>query len=102
MEPGSFLLFAGSGYIRTIVPDVSYDGDIQRRGGVMLRAPTGARVDAVGFSPGIACTETAPAPGPLPGQAVLRLGCQDTDVNAFDFVLVAPPFPRNSLFTSGC
>jgi hypothetical protein len=99
IEPGSFLLFASAGYSRATIPDVIYSGNVQSRGGVMLRNRTGARVDAVGFSRGIACTETAPA---SLSQSVLRLDCQDTDVNAIDFVPIVPALPRNSADTSRC
>jgi hypothetical protein len=102
-----YLLANAGGYNRATPPDQLYSGDIQRLGGVQLRGassslnPQGARLDSVGFSVGNLCTETAPAPAqsisPI-DQSDVRLGMIDTNVNAFDFALVSPAFPRNSSF----
>src|SRR5262249_25074761 len=102
-----YLLANAAGYSRVTPPDQLYSGDIQRLGGVLLRGvpsqlnPQGARIDSVGFSVGNLCTETAPAPAQSSSfidQSDVRLGMIDTNVNAFDFALVSPAFPRNSSF----
>jgi len=113
VETGRYYLAANAnGYSRTTPPDQLYTGDIQRLGGVLVRGvptasnPQGAKIDAVGFSPANPCTETAPAPAQTmatPGggsadQSVVRFGAIDTNINAFDFTLVSPAFPRNSSF----
>jgi hypothetical protein len=107
-ETGRFYLLANVNYSRAVPPDQSYTGDVQRQGGVLLRAapspsnPLGARVDSVGFSRFNPCTETAPAPAQtgFADQSVIRFAGVDTNVNAFDFTLIAPSFPRNSTFMS--
>ena len=83
-----------------------YSGDIQRTGGVMLRgvptatSPLGPRIDMLGFSVGNACTENSPAVAQtgFADASNVRHGNVDTNVNAFDFTLVSPSFPRNSSF----
>ncbi len=52
-------------------------------------------VDFVGYGPTASCSETSPAPAPSNTLADVRLGCQDTDNNAVDF-LTAPPDPDSS------
>lgn len=107
-ENGRFFLLANANYSRAVPPDQTYTGDVQRQGGVLLRAaptpssPLGARVDSVGFTRFNPCTETAPAPTQtgFADQSVIRFFGVDTNVNAFDFTLIAPSFPRNSTFTS--
>jgi hypothetical protein len=107
LAPGETWFIANlAGYTRGIIPnqtyitDVSVPGisEIQSRGGVLVRgvapvgAPFGAYIDAVGFTRGLTCTETAPA-RPQFGfldQASLRVGLIDTNVNARDFVLYGP------------
>jgi hypothetical protein len=82
-----------------------YAGDVQRTGGVLLRAaptaenPLGNRIDSVGFSRFNPCTQTLPAPQQtaFADQSVIRVS--NTAINAFDFVLISPSFPRNSSFT---
>ncbi len=102
-----YLLANATGYNRATPPDQLYSGDIQRLGGVLLRGtpnqlnPQGARIDSVGFSVSSSCTENAPAPAQsniFIDQSDVRLGMIDTNVNAFDFALVSPAFPRNSSF----
>src|SRR5437763_16253527 len=67
-----YLLANAAGYSRLAAPDLFYNGDIQRLGGVLLRGaptmsqPLGAQIDAVGFSVGNSCTEQAPAPAQSP------------------------------------
>jgi hypothetical protein len=107
VETGRYYLLANeAGYSRNTPPDQVYSGDIQRTGGVMLRGaptaaqPLGARIDMIGFSVGNACTESSPAV-PQTGftdASNVRHGNVDTNVNAFDFTLVSPSFPRNSSF----
>jgi len=107
-ENGRFYLLANANYSRAVPPDQTYTGDVQRQGGVLLRAaptpssPLGARVDSVGFTRFNPCTETAPAPAQtgFADQSVIRFFGVDTNVNAFDFTMIAPSFPRNSTFTS--
>jgi hypothetical protein len=108
LDVGSYYLIANQNYSRFTAPDLSYAiGDIQRLGGVLLRgaptatSPQGLRVDSVGFSVGNSCTETAPAQPQSPAfvdQASLRVSNQDSNVNAVDFALISPAFPRNSSF----
>ncbi|RZU53976.1 lamin tail-like protein [Krasilnikovia cinnamomea] len=104
-ETGQYYLLAAQGYERLTPPDQTYNGNIARTGGVLLRGtpnienPMGARVDSVGFSATNICTETAPAPAQTTNfsdQSVLRVADQDTNNNAFDFRRVAPAMPRNS------
>ena len=107
VETGRYYLLANeAGYSRNTPPDQLYTGDIQRTGGVLLRgaptaaSPLGPRIDMVGFAVGNACTESSPAT-PQTGfvdQSNVRHGNVDTNVNAFDFTLVSPSFPRNSSF----
>ncbi|OLE26160.1 MAG: hypothetical protein AUG44_13875 [Actinobacteria bacterium 13_1_20CM_3_71_11] len=61
-----------------------------------------ANANSVGFTRFNPCTETAPAPAQtgFADQSVIRFAGVDTNVNAFDFTLIAPSFPRNSTFTS--
>jgi hypothetical protein len=107
LAPGERWLIANlSGYTRGLIPNQVYTSDvtaptlaeIQSRGGVLLRNappegfPIGAYVDAVGFSQGLQCTETAPA-RPQTGfldQANLRANPVDTNVNRRDFILYGP------------
>jgi hypothetical protein len=104
-EVGSFYLLANVNYSRATPPDQVYSGDVQRTGGVLLRAapsatsPLGARIDSVGFSRFNPCTQTLPAPQQtgFADQSVIRVS--NTALNAFDFVLISPSFPRNSSFT---
>lgn len=109
VEAGRFLLLANTNYTRAVPPDVTYTGDVQRLGGVLLRGaptatnPMGARIDAVGFSRFLPCTESLPAQAQsstFVDQSVIRFGDIDTNNNGFDFTLIAPSFPRNSTFTS--
>ena len=109
MEAGRYLLLANVNYTRAVPPDVTYTGDVQRLGGVMLRGaptstnPTGVRIDAVGFSRFLPCTETLPAQpqsAAFVDQSSIRFGTVDTNNNAIDFTLITPAFPRNSTFTS--
>ncbi|MFI7601706.1 hypothetical protein [Actinoplanes sp. NPDC049681] len=104
-EIGQFYLLAAQGYERITPPDQTYNGNIARTGGVLLRgaprtgSPTGARIDSVGFSSANPCTETAAAPAQsidFTDQAALRVNDRDTNNNAFDFRRVAPAMPRNS------
>ncbi|GAB1692330.1 lamin tail domain-containing protein [Krasilnikovia sp. M28-CT-15] len=104
-ETGQYYLLAAQGYERLTPPDLTYNGNIARTGGVLMRgAPTdenalGARIDSVGFSANNICTETAPAPAQnntFADQSVLRVADRDTNNNAFDFRKVAPAMPRNS------
>ena len=104
-ETGQFYLLAGQDYERLTPPDQTYNGNIARTGGVLLRGvpqtsnPLGARIDSVGFSSANPCTETAPAPAQsidFTDQAALRVNDRDTNNNAFDFRRVAPAMPRNS------
>jgi uncharacterized repeat protein (TIGR01451 family) len=56
-------------------------------------------VDFVGAAATASCFEgSGPAPAPSNTTSVLRLsaGCQDTDINATDFITVTPPTPRNT------
>jgi hypothetical protein len=107
-ETGRFYLLANVNYSRAVPPDQSYSGDVQRQGGVLLRgaptpsSPLGARIDSVGFTRFNPCTETAPAPAQtgFADQSVIRFAGVDTNVNAFDFTLISPSFPRNSTFMS--
>jgi hypothetical protein len=107
-ETGRFYLLANVNYSRAVTPDQSYTGDVQRQGGVLLRAaptpsnPLGARIDSVGFSRFNPCTETAPASAQtgFADQSNIRFFGVDTNVNAFDFTLITPAFPRNSTFMS--
>jgi hypothetical protein len=104
LAPGETWLIANVGYTRGVPVNQFYTSDvtrpalneIQNFGGIIMRttpvvAP-GSYVDAVGFTRGLACTETAPA-RPQIGfrdQANLRVGLVDTNVNARDFVLYGP------------
>ena len=107
VETGRYYLLANAaGYSRNTPPDQLYSGDIQRTGGVMLRgvptatSPLGPRIDMLGFSVGNACTENSPAVAQtgFADASNVRHGNVDTNVNAFDFTLVSPSFPRNSSF----
>jgi hypothetical protein len=106
LAPGEqWVIVNASGYTRGLIPNQAYVSDvisptlveIQSHGGVLLRAaappgfPMGVYVDAVGFSTGLQCTETAPARPQLnfADQANLRFGI-DTNVNRRDFVLYGP------------
>jgi len=102
---GQFYLLANAGYTRATPPDQLYVGDIQRLGGVMLQRPSlvpglpQQKVDSLGFSRNVSCTESAPARPQLPfsDQSNLRVDPFDTNNNANDFAIVGPPtFPRNS------
>lgn len=104
-EVGQFYLLAAQGYERITPPDQTYNGNIARTGGVLLRSaprtgtPAGARIDSVGFSSANPCTETAAAPAQsvdFTDQAALRVNDRDTNNNAFDFRRVTPAMPRNS------
>jgi hypothetical protein len=103
-EVGSFYLLADVNYSRPTLPDQVYNGDIQRTGGVLLRgapspvSPQGARIDSVGFSRFNACTQTLPAPAQTTFADQSDIRVSNTAVNAFDFVLISPSFPRNSSF----
>jgi hypothetical protein len=107
-ETGRFYLLANVNYSRAVPPDQTYTGDVQRLGGVLLRAaptpsaPLGARIDSVGFTRFNPCTETAPAVAQtgFADQSNIRFFGVDTNVNAFDFTLISPAFPRNSTFMS--
>jgi hypothetical protein len=104
---GRFYLLANlQGSTRSTPPDQLYSRDVQRLGGLQLRSaptpsnPRGTIVDSIGFTVGNQCTETMPAPSQSPAfvdQSVLRVA-GDTNVNAFDFVLISPSMPRNSSF----
>jgi hypothetical protein len=104
-EVGSFYLLANINYSRATPPDQVYNGDIQRTGGVLLRgAPSatntlGARLDSVGFARFNPCTQTLPAQQQttFQDQSVIRVS--NAGVNAFDFVMISPSFPRNSSFS---
>jgi hypothetical protein len=97
LEPGTFLLFGGSGYAgahpadRSFVPSLASAG-----GGVGLRDPSGALADSVAWGTATnAFVEgvVAPAPtiAPAPGKSAGRHpNGQDTNDNAADFTEVDP------------
>jgi len=112
LQPGERWLIANlAGYTRGLIPNQTFTteptdpalAEIQSRGGVLLRAapvvgtPTGQYVDAVGFTQGLQCTETAPARAQagFADQANLRVNPVDTNVNRRDFIVYGPTSATN-------
>lgn len=101
-QVGQFFLVANAdGYSAAIPPDLTYSGvEIQDLGGVRLRDHAGARIDGVGFTNGLACTETARALAQVEADDPKALAnsrdvaSADTDVNQIDFRQL-PRHPRN-------
>jgi uncharacterized protein len=113
IEPGQYYLIqqaAGAGGIEPL-PDPDAVGSIPMsatNGKVALvsnttalsgTCPTAGVVDFVGFGGNANCFEgSGPTQTLSNTTAALRLdnGCQDTDDNAADFVVINPPIPRNT------
>lgn len=90
-----FLVANCAGYGGATPPDLCYFGDIQDLGGVKLLNPNLPpllqKVDAVGFTLGLQCTETCPAEAQTAAEDPQGLcnsrdvDSTDTDLNCVDF-----------------
>lgn len=103
LAPGSFYLFAGSGYAGSPAADQSFSAGLAAAGGgIGLRDAGGALVDSVGYGTATnAFVETSPATAPptvdTPGASAVRIpDGKDTNDNSADFSVGQPPSPRAS------
>ncbi len=108
IAPGAYYLVASTAYDGTTAPNITYNPTTcscsmsATGGGLAIRQGalnTGTVIDSVGYGTATnAFVETAAtaAPPANDGRARLNVGCQDTDNNANDFLLLSPAQPRNS------
>jgi hypothetical protein len=101
LAAGAFYLFGGSGYAGAAPADQSFTTALaSSAGGLGLRDPTGALVDAVGYGTATnAFVEGQPAPAPpitaSPGSSDGRLpDGHGTNDNAADFTVMSTATPR--------
>ena len=98
LPPGGRYLLGGSAYDGAAAVDQAFTTPLaSTAGGLALRAPDGTVIDSVGY--GVTATnafvETAPAPAPPAGSSAGRVpDGRDTNDNAADFAVAAPPTPR--------
>jgi hypothetical protein len=86
-------VFATPNQTYATLPSQTPRREISDLGGVIVRTASNAYVDAVGFSSGLPCTETAPARPQVGNRSQVNLrvgqfGQVDTNVNARDFRLI--------------
>ena len=98
LPPGGRYLFGGSAYDGAAAVDQAFTTSLaSTAGGLALRARDGTVVDSVGYGASAtnAFVESAPAPAPPAGSSAGRIpDGRDTNDNAADFAVAAPPTPR--------
>ena len=100
---GGFYLLAGSGYLGSHAPDQTFSASLAATGGgLAVRDAAGAILDSVGYGEATnAFVEGHPAAAPpataTPGSSADRIpDGRDTNDNAADFSISAPPSPGES------